>query len=376
MDRISNKETGVAPSAAVDTLLQQWMQLSDIERRMFGAMVSEISMIRDIVSDSTDTLSDRFSKVVAATRDQSSMIDALLKRSGELSSATSEKSLANLISFLDETLTGSIDKVLQVSQQSVQVVYGLEDVVEHVERAEGLMKEIEAINKQTNLLALNAKIEAARAGEAGRGFSVVADEVRDLSRSINEVAENIQGRIGDISKGINAGFESLKGIAEVDMTGNLTAKKRIDEGMQQLLAENTEFEEMLARSLETNQAITNDVSNLVQLFQFQDRVNQYLEGMTDVIAEMDDRQRELEQQSEAAVGRAADHDAKAEGVANDIIGAIRLLELKDRYRQLAALSGRADSGGAALAEPDEGDDVLFDEMEQVPEPDPGDVELF
>lgn len=377
MDIRSTMEGDVSGNDAVASLLRQWMQLSDAERRMFGAMVSEISMIRDIVSESTDTLSDRFSKVVAATREQSSMIDKLLQRSGELSSTTSDKSLATLISFLDETLSGSIEKVLQVSQQSVQVVYGLEDVVEHVERAEGLMKEIEAINKQTNLLALNAKIEAARAGEAGRGFSVVADEVRDLSRSINDVAENIQSKIADISLGINSGFEALKGIAEVDMTGNLTAKKRIDEGLQRLLDDNKEFEEMLVSSFKTNEAIADDVSNLVQLFQFQDRVNQYLEGMTDVIAELEDRQRDLEQKAEAVTGKAPDHEAMVEGVALDIIGAIRLLELKDRYKQLAALPGgtaAAGTGSQAALGGDE--DVLFGDGEPAPETDPGDVELF
>jgi methyl-accepting chemotaxis protein len=369
-------------------LLQQWMALSEADRRMFGAMVSELSVIRAIVADSTDTLSRRFAKVVAATREQSSMIDTLVSRSGELSNASSDKSLTSLIAFLDETLSGSIDKVLQVSQQSVKVVYGLEDVVTNVERAEGLMKEIEAINKQTNLLALNAKIEAARAGDAGRGFSVVADEVRDLSRSINDVADNIRNRIADISDGINAGFSALKGIAEVDMTASLMAKQRIDDGLNQLLSDNGEFEEMLVKSLETNQAISEDVSNLVQLFQFQDRVNQYLEGMTDVIAAMEDKHTALARESAGETGGGM-QEAEGEAIARAIIDTIGLFELKERYRQAAAIDDSAadpaadqaaDRAGAKAAagqsaRSERADNVLLFEA---PEPanDAGDVELF
>lgn len=346
-------ETG---EAEVKNLVQQWLSLSEAERRLFGAMIAEVTVVRDLVAESTDTLSSRFSQVVSATKDQSSMIDQLLMRTGELSSTGSDKSLANLIAFLDETLSGSIDKVLQVSQQSVKVVYGLEDVVENVKQAEGLMQEIEAINKQTNLLALNAKIEAARAGEAGRGFSVVADEVRDLSRSINEAADNIQNKIDEISSGIHAGFDALKGIAEVDMTASLTAKQRIDEGLQELLAGNSELEKMLVKSFETNEAISKDVSNLVQLFQFQDRVNQYLEGLSDVIATMDDHHRELAVQSSGAVATAPDHTAREEALAGAIIETIRLHELRGRYRENAGLSS-SPSGASVSSPAQEGPDL-------------------
>ncbi|NVJ97621.1 MAG: hypothetical protein HWE25_05675 [Alphaproteobacteria bacterium] len=372
-----SRETQHDLSPEATDLLRRWLALSEAERRLFGAMISEVTLVRNLVAEATDTLSERFSGVVATTRDQSAIIDKLLTRTTEISSTNSDKSLARLIEFLDETLSGSIDKVLQVSQQSVQVVYGLEDVVENVTQAEGLMKEIEAINKQTNLLALNAKIEATRAGEAGRGFSVVADEVRELSRSINEAAENIRNKIADISTGINVGFDALKGIAEVDMTASLTAKQRIDEGLAELLAGNSELENMLAKSYETSEAISKDVSSLVHQFQFQDRVNQYLEGLSDVLASLDDHHAEIGSAAGSLAGRSDAHDREEDAIAEEIIGSIQLHELKERYRKAAALE-KSSGGPAAAASPSQGHST--DRRPEPPETgvkdDDLDVELF
>lgn len=96
----------------------------------------------------------------------------------------------------------------KISQKVTEAVRGLGEEIAQINNILGLIKNI---NKQTNLLAINASIEAARAGESGKGFSVVANEVRTLSMEI----ENAITKIGEVTECIEEKKgESLEGLNE------------------------------------------------------------------------------------------------------------------------------------------------------------------
>ncbi|MHA6493512.1 methyl-accepting chemotaxis protein [Pseudomonas borbori] len=103
---------------------------------------------------------------------------------------------ASAIQHLAKTLETAADSVQQVSSDS--------------ENIEKIIEVITAIAEQTNLLALNAAIEAARAGEHGRGFAVVADEVRSLATRTQDSTREIRGMIGKLQDGAGKAAEVMR----------------------------------------------------------------------------------------------------------------------------------------------------------------------
>jgi methyl-accepting chemotaxis protein len=281
-------EKALQENLAVENKLKQAIDkyISGLESCMeqeIKAFQEELLQVKTVVADAVVTMSGSFNGLHETTSEQSALVHSLVKNLMEENASENTERL-NFAKFAEETdnvLKFFIDNLLKVSQQSMEMVAVINDVEEHMALVEKLLTDVQGIADQTNLLALNAAIEAARAGEAGRGFAVVADEVRNLSRNSDKFSEEIRVVVNDSKSNIAQAQALVEKMASKDMNIAITSKANIDNMMAQIGEMNDAMAANILKVSTMTDQIESNVGNAVRGLQFEDMSRQMIEHLTD-----------------------------------------------------------------------------------------------
>ncbi len=254
---------------------------------------ASLGQINELVSDSVVSLQSSFNNLHEQTREQQHVVMSIMDAMGE---GDDRISFSQFAEETDGVLRYFVDHIVNTSAESMGMVEHIDDVVARLASAESLLDDMNQIADQTNLLALNAAIEAARAGEAGRGFAVVADEVRNLSQRSSRFSEQIRTSLGDSKTYIENAREAVRKLASKDMNFAIRSKARVDDMIEQIAAFNSKLETSLSSVARLSEAIDGSVGDAVRSLQFEDLVTQlvsYADGQVNISAEGNTRYREL-----------------------------------------------------------------------------------
>tara|TARA_B100001059_G_C17826739_1_gene581878 strand:- start:1678 stop:3438 length:1761 start_codon:yes stop_codon:yes gene_type:complete len=257
----------------LSTLGQYFNQLLDQLEGLISASQSKSLQLTQSTSNMHDELESvikQFEVQVNHTSTMTTSVQEMVLTIGEISESTSVAAEGVQQAKVNadkgrEVVVDTINNITQLSERLSSSQDSISSLNHHVDQIGDAVNIIQGIAEQTNLLALNAAIEAARAGEQGRGFAVVADEVRALASRTHQSTTEITSVVSAIQSQMQA---SMTEIGECNQQGQLTLKdsEELDASLQLILNDMQSIQgnsERIASAIEEQGAVMAQVSDSI-----------------------------------------------------------------------------------------------------------------
>lgn len=321
------KDSSVPAAEDIQKRLGQGKKEFEISLQSVLDALMEMSALDLALSDNSKYITQASSKLSEVAAEIQDIVSVVSHGTKEVSNAQGElaEHIEKVSSSSEEIFKGitesesQLEKVMEVSgktiNNSMEMKADMEKLLQMISHMNEVIASINGISAQTNLLALNASIEAARAGEAGRGFAIVAEEIRELADQTKGLTANMDSFVASIqeasqqsSKSIDVTVSSLENINERLLnvqkvnTENKESIQNISEAINVTVAAGEEIyssvlqlEEQAERVEEETVILNEQAGNMAQI---SDSLQEIIKPITAIESQMDDTAKRMGKMSE------------------------------------------------------------------------------
>jgi len=244
-----------------------WPEAGRLVNQVLPLWSGQVQLAAGQVEDAISKLAARFASMNDIIRQSLGDKPSGISDFAQLEQA--EQKLLQTLRVLDESVTKRNQLIERITQ-----------LQGHTHKLQDMAESVSFIAGQTNLLALNAAIEAARAGEAGRGFAVVADEVRKLSMQSNDTGKSMASAVEQIVGELESAAQRAQQLGQEEKALMGEASSSVTEVIQTYQHVTRELKDSQQTLSASGSHVRDEIQDVLVNLQFQDRISQILGHVT------------------------------------------------------------------------------------------------